>query len=221
MSDLTENSVEILLNAKVDRKTLAKILGVSTQYLYQEQEKNRLPSNLENYSYCEVLRTYIKYFQRAQDLKIEREKRHHEEKMKSSRYKNNMGYNGDDTNNGMHPLVAGEKIQAIKLMKTRTVKEWLTIAKEREELLVREELVRFITPFVQAIKNTLVSIGLDIPEHKDKIEDALNTLADMGDRIVSLAKIDRDAFIGEVLSASHEEDYSNIGFAPKELLNAD
>jgi len=99
----------------------------------------------------------------------------------------------------MPPLVAAKMKQDIRLGIAKEAQLWLRIAIERQEYLAVDEVFKLTEPFLQAIKNILVSLASDIPEVQASIDEGMETLYNLGLKLVENADIDGDKFVERML----------------------
>ena len=222
---LDSNVPIINMDAKVSPIVLASILGVNISLVYQEAQAGRLPLNLTEATYKECIQMYIAHFKKGADLKLAKEANEQELrkaklaediKLKEEKFRfkeeqdrlkaeskgrrsfSSVG-EGDDGNDGMPPLVAAKMKQDIRLGIAKEAQLWLRIAIERQEYLSVEEVFKLTEPFLQAIKNILVSLASDIPEVQSSIDEGMETLYNLGIKLVENADVDGDKFVERML----------------------
>ena len=222
---LDSNVPIINMDAKVSPIVLASILGVNISLVYQEAQSGRLPLNLTEATYKECIQMYINHFKKSVDLRVAKEANEQELRkaklaedirLKEEKFRikeeqdrikaENKGRRsfssvgeGDDGNDGMPPLVAAKMKQDIRLGIAKEAQLWLRIAIERQEYLSVDEVYKLTEPFLQAIKNILVSIASDIQEVQAAIDEGMETLYNLGMKLVENADIDGEKFVERML----------------------
>lgn len=228
MSDidlLKPNNLIINLESQVSPIILSNILGCNISLLYQHSQIGRLPSDLTGSTYLECIQTYLNYYKKSSDLKVAKEANEQELRkaklaedirLKEEKFRikeeqdrikaENKGRRsfssvgeGDDGNDGMPPLVAAKMKQDIRLGIAKEAQLWLRIAIERQEYLSVDEVYKLTEPFLQAIKNILVSVASDIPEVQAAIDEGMETLYNLGMKLVENADIDGEKFVERML----------------------
>jgi len=229
MTNLSSLSSIVDLDAKVSPSILAEILGVNVQILYSDARKGRLPSVLIEASYRECIQMYVAHYKKNVDLKLEQEKNERElrekklqldiefkEKQIASKKK---GFSGDTGEaDPLHPLVAAKMKQDIRLGIAREAQLWLKVAVERQEYISVRELYTLTEPFVQAIKTVLVSLSIEYPEAQESIDDSMESLYNLGMKLLEQASMDKDEFVNRMLEKDIDIDTIELEFTTGESI---
>jgi len=229
MTNLSSLSSIVDLDAKVSPSILAEILGVNVQILYSDARKGRLPSVLIEASYRECIQMYVAHYKKNVDLKLEQEKNERElrekklqldiefkEKQIASKKK---GFSGDTGEaDPLHPLVAAKMKQDIRLGIAREAQLWLKVAVERQEYISVRELYTLTEPFVQAIKTVLVSLSTEYPEAQESIDDSMESLYNLGMKLLEQASMDKDEFVNRMLEKDIDIDTIELEFTTGESI---
>lgn len=202
---------QLNLTSIVEPTRFAGIFGISSAQIYQDHQKGLFGTrNFDQLTYLDALRAYRLNLIKSVEVKALKEKNKHEielkkleEKKKQKLEVSKIDYDsGEDT---LHPLVKAKMQQEIKLLKMKEISEWLKIAETRNELLSANKLESMILPFINIIKNSIVSISLDYPETREKIDEILNSLADLGQRFLEECSSDENDFISTMLEKDFDE----------------
>ncbi|MBM3204114.1 hypothetical protein FJZ55_09455, partial [Candidatus Woesearchaeota archaeon] len=229
MTNLSSLSSIVDLDAKVSPSILAEILGVNVQVLYSDARKGRLPSVLIEATYRECIQMYVAHYKKNVDLKLEQEKNERElrekklqldiefkEKQIASKKK---GFSGDTGEaDPLHPLVAAKMKQDIRLGIAREAQLWLKVAIERQEYISVRELYALTEPFVQAIKTVLVSLSTEYPEAQESIDDSMESLYNLGMKLLEQANMDKDEFVNRMLEKDIDIDTIELEFTAGESI---
>jgi hypothetical protein len=192
-STLVDN---INLNSKVNVNTLAYILGLSRGALYNDAKSGKFGGKtLSDQTYMEAIQNYRNYFTSG-----------------GRAHYANAAANAEGAT-----LVERQLTQKLRADKAAEVKTWLTIAEKRKKLLYEPELRRFYEPFIHIIKNGIVSISLDFPETRTKVDNVLNSLAEFGSVIITQAEEDSDKFLTEMLELDLDSDIAKLSFIAEEV----
>lgn len=114
-------------------------------------------------------------------------------------------------------LMERQLLQKLRADRASEVKSWLIIAEKRKKLLIEEELLRLYEPFIHIIKNAVVSISLDYPETRDRVDDILNTVADFGRTMMRQGEEDAEHFLAAMLEKQVDDDLLELTFIPEHL----
>lgn len=229
MTNLSSLSSIVDLDSKVSPSILAEILGVNVQVLYSDARKGRLPSVLIEATYRECIQMYVAHYKKNVDLKLEQEKNERElrekklqldiefkEKQIASKKK---GFSGDTGEaDPLHPLVAAKMKQDIRLGIAREAQLWLKVAVERQEYISVRELYTLTEPFVQAIKTVLVSLSTEYPEAQESIDDSMESLYNLGMKLLEQANMDKDEFVNRMLEKDIDIDAIELEFTTGESI---
>jgi hypothetical protein len=216
----------INLESNCSPAILAGILGVNVAYLYQNAQAGIIPSDFINYSYRTIIRTYYNYYKKNMELKVVKENNEHElrivkekeasrlreEKFKHKEAQKKSFSDGDSEDGGLHPLVAAKMKQEIRLNVAKEAQLWLKIAIERQEYIAVKELFGLVEPFMQAIKNLLVSLANDVPEVTGQIDQGMEHLYNLGTKIMEHADIDSQKFVERMLDKDIDITDIELGF---------
>lgn len=220
---LDSNSVIVNMDAKVSPIVLAGILGINISLVYQEAQSGRLPLNITEATYKECIQMYIAHFKKNVDLKLVKEQNEQELKLaklaedtkikeeklrikeeldraKAGSKRSFSSVGEDDSNDGMPPLMAAKIRQDIRLGIAKEAQLWLRIAIERGEYIAVNELYELTEPFLQAIKNILVSLAADIPEVQDAVDQGMESLFNLGCKLIEESKQDREIYVQKMLN---------------------
>lgn len=210
------------LNAKISPAILAKILGVNVSLLYQEKQQGKWGDPAVTFpemTYLEAFKINRQYHVKNTEYKLaqlEQEKELKLKKLAQDKSIKKEKFGGEEASDKLQVLQIKQIEQKIKTDRVSEVRSWLNVAKEREELLIANELKILFEPFILLIKNKLVSIGLDFPEVKPKIDETLGDLAGLGTRMLEQVKEDKGNFVEEMMAKSVEDDLLELQFLPKE-----
>jgi len=235
---LDSNSLIVNLDEKVSPIVLASILGMNISLVYQESQAGRLPLVITEATYKECIQMYITHFKKSVDLKLAKEQneqelrkaklaedtRLKEEKLKikeeldraKAGSKRSFSSVGDEPNEGMPPLMAAKMKQDIRLGIAKEAQLWLKIAIERGEYISVNELYELTEPFLQAIKNVLVSLSSDIPEVQEAVDQGMETLYNLGVKLIENAENDGEQFVQMMLDRELELSDIEISFTSAE-----
>jgi len=235
---LESNSLIVNMDEKVSPIVLASILGINISLVYQESQAGRLPLVLTEATYKECLQMYIAHFKKSVDLKLVKEQ--NEQELKKAKLaedtrlkeekirikeeldrakagsKRSFSSTGDEPNDGMPPLMAAKMKQDIRLGIAKEAQLWLKIAIERGEYISVNELYELTEPFLQAIKNVLVSLSSDIPEVQQAVDDGMETLYNLGVKLIENANNDGEQFVQMMLERELELSDIEIAFTSNE-----
>lgn len=198
MSEETENDPRLLnnvnLNSKVSVSTLCMILGLSRGALYNDAKSGKFGNKpISDQTYIEAIQNYRNYFTSG-----------------------GRAHYANASSDGI-TLVERQLTQKLRADKALEVKTWLTIAEKRKKLLYEPELRKFYEPFIHILKNAMISISLDFPETRTKVDAALNSLAEFGSLIISQAEEDSDKFLTEMLAMDLDSDIAKLSFIADEV----
>lgn len=218
------NSI-VNLDAPVVPVILAEILGITPQLLYKEAAAGRLPTKLAEHSYRECIQRYVQYLKQMQEVELTKERNAHELKMKKAakggvrtRLQSNVHTANelDIADESLHPLLQRKIIQEIKSRRVTEVQTWLRVANERREVLVVSHLQQLLEPFILVIKNVLVTLAIDFPDTRDRIDQALDNLYKLGCKVMEETGEDEEAFLQHMLDLPIDAPLGELGFVPNE-----
>lgn len=227
MEDLENVSVNELIidfNAKVSPIVLATILGVNISLIYQESQAGRLPISIIDSTYKECIQMYITHFKKNQDLKLAKEQNEQELRLakieetnklklekeqlrnEESRNKGKRSFGGsmDDEGDSMHPLLKQKITQEIRVNIAREAQMWLKIATERQEFVSYRDKLELVTPFIISIRDLLLGIASDFPEIQSKVDEGMESLYQVGVKLLQEAEIDKDSYVQAMLDKDIE-----------------
>jgi len=231
MADLGEVKGLIDLDSKVSPIILAGILDINVSLIYQEMQVGRLPNPVTEATYRECVLMYIKHFKKNADLRILKEENSHAmsiakldeaSKLKLAKVeassKATRSFGGDDSDGGMPPIMMAKYKQDIRLNIARETQLWIKASIERGEYISMEELVEVIEPFMMSIRQTLMQLALLSDDAESAVDLAMDTLHDLGNRLVADADTDKSNFIKEVLAKEIIPEEIEIDAEPPRLL---
>lgn len=224
MMDTSQNIINI--HSKVSPIVLANLLGCNVSLIYQHSQLGRLPIDFTEHTYLECLHMYIGYYKKSVELKVVKERNEQElrlakvaeesrlkeekdrarieaerqkEANKTKRRTFNAG-DGDDGDDGLHPLIAAKMKQDIRIGKAKEGQLLLRNMIDRGEYISMREVYELLEPFLQAIKNNLVSISSDIPEVQEQIDQNMSNLYNLGVTIADKAAEDGKLIVQKILN---------------------
>lgn len=238
---LDSNSVIVNMDAKVSPIVLASILGINISLVYQEAQSGRLPLNITEATYKECIQMYIAHFKKsvelklakeqneqelklaklAEDTKIKEEKLRIKEELDRSKASNKRSFSSvgeDDGNDGMPPLMAAKIRQDIRLGVAKEAQLWLRVAIERGQYIAVNELYELTEPFLQAIKNVLVSLASDIPEVQEAVDQGMETLYNLGVKLIEESENDGERFVQRMLEREISPNDIEISFGMEQEI---
>jgi hypothetical protein len=171
----------------------AGLLGINVSYVYQEAQKGRLPpkEELTKTTYRQALQMYLRWFKENQDLKILQAQQKHEAVMA----KRQTYASEDGVNEGMPPLQAAKLKSDIRLNLAKEAALHQKNIIERGDYINSNELLGLCSPFLTAIKDMLLAIAIDFPETKDKIDQSMENLYNLGQQLIEKADADKKEYV--------------------------
>jgi hypothetical protein len=219
MSELNEVGFVVNLGEKVSPVKLAAIFGVNVSLLYQDHQKGKFgPKALVEQTYIEAIQNYRTALVKGETLKrekMERELELQKEKIEQQKQLKERKLQGTDTENNLLGLQELQIKQRIKTDRVKEIETWLKIAQTRGELLISYELQKLYEPFLLLIKNGLISITMDFPETRTKIDEILNGWAAFGKRLLEQTEIDNKDFVEEMSNKNVEDKLIELQFLPE------
>lgn len=183
------------MNSLVSVSILCDILGMSRGAVYNDAKSGKFgPKEISEQTYKEAIQNYRNYFTSG-----------------GRAHYANASAEGDS-------LVERQLVQKLRTDRATEVKTWLAIAEKRNQLLSEKELIRLYEPFIHILKNAIISISLDHPETRTKVDSVLNSLAELGRTMVNHSEADADVFLKEMLELDLDDDLLRLSFIPDELL---
>jgi hypothetical protein len=231
MIDLPQSNGSIIdIDSKVSPVVLAGILGINVSLIYQNAQQGIIPVDFINYSYRDILQRYIAYYKKNVELKIVKEQadkevriakeqeaaRLKEEKFKAKDQARRTFDGDNEEGGGLHPLVAAKLKQEIRLNRVKEEQLLLRNSIERGEYVSMKEIVILLEPYLQAIKNNLVSIASDVPEVQSQIDQNMENLYNLGIAISQKAGIDSTEFVQKMLDKELDISEIEIDFTRSE-----
>jgi hypothetical protein len=205
----TENSI-VNLDTNVSPMVLAGILGVNVSLLYQNMQAGIFIKDLTLYTYREAIQTYITYYKKATELKklkAQQEKEALEEKLETAKKlrearerEQDKGSKYGDFDDEMTKLTMAKLSQGIKLDRVREEQLWLKIAIDRKDYIDISEIVELAEPFLLSIRNILINIAATTPELEKQIDQAMETIYNLGITLVDEAEEDSKRFVQDMLA---------------------
>ena len=211
----TENSI-VNLDTNVSPMVLAGILGVNVSLLYQNMQAGIFIKDLTLYTYREAIQTYITYYKKATEvkkLKAQQDKELLEEKLEKAKElrearerKQQEGKQNryGDLEEEMTKLTMAKLTQGIKLDRVREEQAWLKIAIDRKDFIDILEIVELAEPFILTLRNILINIAATTPELERQIDQAMETIYNLGVTLVEEAEVDSKTFIQDMLDRDIE-----------------
>lgn len=223
-NDIITRGTLVNLDSKVSPAILASIMGVNVSLIYQEKQKGVYGDpgvRFEDQTYMEVIKAFRNYHAKNTEYKLA--KLEEDRKLKElqleqhQNYKNKKLGGSSEVSEKLAVLQIKQIEQKIRTDRIAEIKGWLSVAEIRKELLVASSLMKLIYPFVNAIKNKLVSISMQFPETRDFIDESLNDLADMGETMLKHCGEDDKIFVDEMMNKNLEDDLLELEFIPSNL----
>lgn len=211
------------LDGKVAPHTLAHILGINVSLIYQEKAKGAFGSPqvaFTEQTYLDCFRLYRTYHAKNTEAKLAKVAAELEiNKLKLENHKEykekKLSFETSEIGDKLSELQIKQIEQRIKTDKVTEIKNWLFIAETRDELLVAEELRTLFEPFIHLIKNNLISVAMEFPDVRPKIDETLNDLADIGQRMLKQVGEDRNDFVDEMMKKTIDDDFIELQFVPQ------
>lgn len=219
-----DNSQIIDIDSKVSPAILAGILGINISLLYQNQQAGVVKKPIIDYTYREFLQEYIEYYKKSTEVKLLKEQneqalkvakleettklRVEREQARAEEARAKMGKRGfggsDDDGDTIHPLMKQKITQEIRLNIAREAQLWLKIATDRQEFVSFREKADLVTPFIISIRDLLLGIASDFPEIQSKIDEGMESLYQIGVKLLQEADIDKDNYVQAMLDKEIE-----------------
>lgn len=219
-----DNSQIINIDSKVSPAILAGILGINISLLYQNQQAGVVKKPIIDYTYREFLQEYIEYYKKSTEVKLLKEQneqalkvakleettklRVEREQARAEEARAKMGKRGfggsDDDGDTIHPLMKQKITQEIRLNIAREAQLWLKIATDRQEFVSFREKADLVTPFIISIRDLLLGIASDFPEIQSKIDEGMESLYQIGVKLLQEADIDKDNYVQAMLDKEIE-----------------
>jgi hypothetical protein len=209
MPDTLPSNLAVCLDDKCSPTTLAAILGYTAPLLYQEAARGVIPVNFQDYTYKEIIHNYVKYFKKAQDVKLAKEANEQElRKAKRGGVGSFVKPDGSDSSLEVAELTIAKMKSDVRLNVAREAQVWLKTYVERKQYVSLVELTELAEPFILTIKNLLLSLAHANPLFEEQIDQTLESLHNLGKTIVSNAEYDGDNFLDTIMEK--EIDYSKL-----------
>ena len=199
------------LEQKVEPAKLAGILGCNVSWLYQCSQTNKVPGEVKNYSYLSWIRKYIDYYKNNTEAKVTKYKLEQEEKAK--RFTNK-----DGENEGMPPLMAAKIKQEIRLNSAKEAQIWQKSAIERGEYISIAEMTELVEPFIMTIRTNLLELALQSEEAEKKVDDIMDTLYNLGIRLVERAEQEQKEIVQTILDREFNHEDISLSEGTEKLL---
>lgn len=184
MADLPELPDGVIyLEGKTSPMVLAGILGVNVSLIYQESQAGRLPRNFQEKTYRENLQSYISYYKKAQDVKLEKERERQREIKENGAYV------------AIHPTVEKKYLQDIRLNVVREAQGWQKLAIERKKYISLDEMQAICEPFVLTIREHLLTLSMFSIEAQKEVDNMMDILYSLGKALVNKAQEDDSLFV--------------------------
>jgi hypothetical protein len=193
------------MDDKVSPSTLAAILGYTAPLLYQEAARGVIPTNFTDYTYKEIIHNYVKYFKKAQDVKLEKVKAEQES------YKARKGIirgDGSDSSQEMNELALAKMKSDVRLNVAKEAQVWLKTYVERQQYISIESLIEIAEPVILNMKSIILSISEKNPLMEEKVDLLFDNLHTLGKMLVDSAEHDGNKFLDTIMQ--QEIDYSKL-----------
>ena len=204
------------LSDKVSVRKLATILGISVNALYQDKDKGRFGDKeftemtvgeaISIHRTCLLRGIELKRERMQEEIRIQEDKEKHRQDLKNRR---------GQTSDSLISLQEQALQQKIRLERSKEMQTWLGIAKERNQLLVKDNLLTLYTPFINLVKNGLVSLASDYPEVREKVDEILENWYKFGQKILEQSETDIEDFVGEMMDKGLDDDMLELQFIPE------
>lgn len=200
-SPLLPSNIIICLDDKVSPAILAAILGYTAPLLYQEAARGVIPVNFIDYSYKEIIHNYVRYFKKAQDVKLAKET--HAQEMSRGRKGGISSFtksDGTDSSLEAAELTIAKLKSDVRLNIAREAQLWQKIAIEKEQYINIEKLLPLLQPFLVTIRDELDSILEDFPEIETRLDKVKEELYQLGVRMLLDSQEDATAYVNHMLT---------------------
>ncbi len=196
------------IDANVSPIVLAGILGINVSLLYQNAQAGIIPADFINYSYRDILQQYIRYYKKAEGVKLAKLEAEKEVKLaKATAPKKNYGsYDDEEGDDSIRPLMAAKLKQSVKTERARESQLWQAIAIKKLEYVNFNEKLALIEPFILHIKDLLLGVAIDYPETQTIIDEGMESLFNLGTRLIEEVEEDKNNFIQAMLDREIEDD---------------
>lgn len=195
-SDTLPSNLTVCMDDKVSPSTLAAILGYTAPLLYQEAARGVIPTDFTNYTYKEIIHNYVKYFKKAQDVKLEKLKAEQES------YKARKGItraDGTDNSTEMVELGLAKLKSDIRLNVAKEAQVWLKTHVERQLYVSSSSLLEVVEPIVLNMRSIILSIAEKNPLMEEQVDLLLDNLHNLGKSLLENANYDADNFLDTIM----------------------
>lgn len=200
-SPLLPSNIIVCLDDKVSPAILAAILGYTAPLLYQEAARGVIPVNFIDYTYKEIIHNYVRYFKKAQDVKLARET--HAQGMSRGRKGGIGGFtksDGTDSSLEVAELTVAKLKSDVRLNIAKEAQLWQKIAIEKEQYINVEKLLPLLQPFIVTIRDELDSLLGDFPEIETRVDHVKQELYQLGVRMLLDSQEDAKAYVNNMLT---------------------
>ena len=227
MNDLDTSSSIINLDARVSPAILAGIFGCNVSLIYQDVQAGKYSKPITDYTYREAIQATRKYLIKNEGVKIEKLRLANElaiakleETSKTKRAKAASRVDGyaSEEETSMPPLMAAKYKQDIRVNIARESHLWIKASIERGEYISLPILVELAEPFIMAIRQSLLTIGMESDETEKQVDMAMTNLYSLGVKLVEDAKYDANNFIDTILTKDIVPEEIELDNEPPKLL---